>query len=316
MENCGSPYFDKDTTNILKGIALIMMFLHHFFTFPEWWTDGISYPSIEKLIPYFRSPLKLCVPVFCFLTGYLYFFGKNKSFKYSFKKITDILIAYWSVFFIFAIIAAVLVDYKYTPTNFVKECFALYRPTMYFCWYVMFYIPLMALLPLIKKFMLKNIHIDLIITFLLIPLTLKYIERCVHNDIIGHLLSYFEEWLPIVLTGCIFAGYDLFEKTYNLNTKITKNKALNITLYLLLAFASPMGRWAEPEIALSFDRLPDFKINTDALYTPVFIYAVVNLCTLIDFKAVKFIYRMGIDTLLYSGLYFKLRNKSNSKFKK
>lgn len=28
-------YFQKDVTNIIKGIALIFMFIHHMFTFPD-----------------------------------------------------------------------------------------------------------------------------------------------------------------------------------------------------------------------------------------------------------------------------------------
>ncbi len=37
------PYFDKEATLIIKGIALLMMFADHFFTFPEWWIDGIQF---------------------------------------------------------------------------------------------------------------------------------------------------------------------------------------------------------------------------------------------------------------------------------
>ena len=89
-ENLGKPYFDKHTTNVIKGIALIMMFIHHSFTIPEHWLEGIEYPFIEKIAPYFLQPFLLCVSIFCFITGYFYAFNKNRTFNYSLKKISDI----------------------------------------------------------------------------------------------------------------------------------------------------------------------------------------------------------------------------------
>ena len=64
MNNNNLPYFDRNTTNIIKGIALIMMFIHHFYTIPGWWVEGISYPLIEKFTLYFCMPSKLCVSTF------------------------------------------------------------------------------------------------------------------------------------------------------------------------------------------------------------------------------------------------------------
>ena len=40
-------------SNILKGLALIFMYIHHMFTFPEWYIDGISYPSLKSLAQIF-----------------------------------------------------------------------------------------------------------------------------------------------------------------------------------------------------------------------------------------------------------------------
>lgn len=289
MRNINLPYFDKDTSNILKGIALIMMFIHHFFTFPSWWGQGISYPLLERLSPYLCAPFRLCVPIFCFLTGYFYFFNKNKSYKYSLKKIADILISYWCIFFISAIIAVFCVDYQYTPENFIKECFALYRPTMCFCWYVSFYIAIMLILPLITKVISKNIHIDLIITFIIIPCAIRLVEKFSSSDTIYEILVNLNPWLSIALTGYIFAAYNLFERIYDLNIKMIKNKVFNIIVYLFIAFVVPMGRWAEPTMTIAFDRLPSINVSMDAFYAPIFIYVVVNLCKAIDFKSIKFI---------------------------
>lgn len=276
------PYFDKDTTAILKGIALIMMFIHHFFTFPEWWGAGISYPLLKELSPYFREPFRLCVPVFCFITGYFYFFHQDKSYRYSLKKITDILISYWCVFVPFAVIAAVCVDYQYTLSDFVKECFALHRPTMVFCWYVNFYIAFMLIMPLIQRIMSKNVHVDLIIAFILIPSAIRFADYFVSRS-----LDNLTQWFPIVLLGYICADHNLFGKIYD--SKLIKNKTLNIFVDLIVAFAVPMGRWLKPAVTVGFSKLPLFQISMDMFYTPIFIYVLANLCKAVDFRGLKFI---------------------------
>jgi len=71
-------YFDKHTTNIIKGIALIFMFIHHMFTFPDAYIDGISYPALEPYAKWLCTPFNMCVAIFAFLTGYCYFFCKEK----------------------------------------------------------------------------------------------------------------------------------------------------------------------------------------------------------------------------------------------
>jgi uncharacterized membrane protein len=69
-----NSYLKRDISSAIKGIALICMFLHHFFTFPDWYVEGISYPYLLGIVQYFYAPLKMCIPVFAFLTGYFYCF--------------------------------------------------------------------------------------------------------------------------------------------------------------------------------------------------------------------------------------------------
>lgn len=37
----------KDITNMIKGIAIILMMTHHFLGFPNWLIDGINYPNYK-----------------------------------------------------------------------------------------------------------------------------------------------------------------------------------------------------------------------------------------------------------------------------
>lgn len=97
-----SIFFNKDDTNTIKGIAVVMMLTHHFFTFPEWWTDATIFSlNIDNLI-YLQSALKICVAIFCFLNGYLLWFTSEK--KNLLSKIMKMMIPYWIVFSICSII--------------------------------------------------------------------------------------------------------------------------------------------------------------------------------------------------------------------
>lgn len=285
--NKSVPFFDKDTTGIIKGIALIMMFIHHFFTFPSWWGEGISYPLIEKLSPYFCASLKLCVPIFCFITGYFYFFNKHKTYKYSFRKITDILISYWTVFFIFAIIAIAVVKYQYTFWTFVAECFALKRPTMYFCWYVNFYIIFMLLLPIITRFFSKDIHIDLILGLVFIPGIFQMIGHFINKGIMAELFQNQRCWIACVLVGYVFANYGLFERLKTLQQYLMKSKKCNVVLMVMVVLCVPFGRVAVPTLTLTLKHLPVINISMDVVYAPIFIYAIVYLCNTIELRIVK-----------------------------
>ena len=73
-------YIDREKTIFLKGIAIVLMVIHHTFRF------GLEiYPmELKEIIPLFAG---FCVvPLFAFFTGYSYFYHKDKSYKYSIKK--------------------------------------------------------------------------------------------------------------------------------------------------------------------------------------------------------------------------------------
>ena len=289
------PYFNKEITNIIKGIALIMMFIHHFFTFPPWWGDVIDYPLIRELSSYFFEPFKMCVPIFCFLTGYTYFYSSKKNLKYSLKKITDVGISYWVVFSVFLVIA-VLCGYKYSASGLVKELFALQCPTMVFCWYVAFYWVSMLLIPLMARIMskTKNIHTDILLSALIVPYAIRAIryflpENTIANDLLSNLICYF----PTVLIGFVFAKYGLFEKLDNFVNKTFSGRISRMAVFVLLFFASPMGRWYPRSFFIYFEEVPffhkplPFLINLDIVFTPFFIFAAVNLCKVIKAVFIK-----------------------------
>lgn len=258
-----------------------MMFIHHFYTFPAYWIEGISYPLLEKITPYLCKPFKLCVPIFAFLTGYFYSFNENRTLRYSLNKIKNILIPYWCVFFPSALIAALWAHYDYTILDFILECFALKRPTMFFCWYVSFYIVIMLTIPLITKMMTNDIHLDLFIGIIFLPFFLGILKSCTNNSILTQLFDVLLSYFPVVLIGYLFGSYGLFEKIdeLSLNSRLPK-----MTMMFLSVIFVPFGRLVEPKISLVFSRLPSIDINLDCIYAPVFIYAIVNINKVLHFN--------------------------------
>ncbi|RGC75724.1 hypothetical protein DW667_03335 [Coprococcus sp. AM25-15LB] len=57
--------FDKNMTNIIKGIMVICMFILHFFTMLEEYVRG-SYPNLVEFSIFWNKPLNICVLVFVF----------------------------------------------------------------------------------------------------------------------------------------------------------------------------------------------------------------------------------------------------------
>ena len=94
MERINSNYIERQYTNAIKGFALILMFVHHFFCFPDRLVDGIEYSNIDSFAYIFHDITNVCVFLFAFLTGYFYYFTKKKTFKYSVRKASDIYINY------------------------------------------------------------------------------------------------------------------------------------------------------------------------------------------------------------------------------
>ena len=315
---CGlyKPYFDKETTNIIKGIALILMFVLHFFMFPGWWVDGIKYPFIEKIAFYLYRPARLCVPVFCFLTGYFYFFNPHKTFIYSLKKITDLLVAYWFVFFLLALIAVCFVKYGYKPIPSIMEMFALERPrmpTIFFGWYVSFYYFFMLLMPIIAKILSKEIHTDILLSVIGVPIVLQFILFLLNdhlyilkiliedmsawfpNVLIGFVfvIEDMSAWFPYVLSGFVVAKHNLFAKMDECWGRFKHNMFMDVLISLMMVFLVPFGRYIWPGMTLTLDVMPQihsrlsFYFSLDTVYVILFMYFLIRIWNVIKNKKIR-----------------------------
>ena len=291
-----TPYIDRKTTAALKGLALIFMFVHHFFAFPEWYLPGIAYPGFAPLIRFLREPLKICVVLFAFLTGYFYAFSSRKTVKYSLRKITDLLLSYWLVYIPLLAVFLVTGCGGFSLSGFVKELLSLDRPIMCFCWYVYFYAISMMLLPVLDRISTRSAAADaglLLVAPMAVFTVLRGLlehELGITEHVVLEILNNVRIWFPCIIIGYLCGKYAFFETYLDPLTEKIPNRWCRYLLYLALCGGSCIGRVLCPRFSLGAVSVAgnwmDLTFLMDVFYGPLFFYGAVKLLKAIPFAAV------------------------------
>lgn len=271
-----SNYIERQYTNAIKGFALILMFIHHFFCFPNRVVDGIEYSNIDAFANIFHDITNVCVCLFAFLTGYFYFFTKKKNFRYSIKKASDIYVNYLFVLALMLILDVVLGCYKITAKGLALELLILDKPNMEFCWYVLFYIMTIFILPLFDRVAQKSSTFAFAIG-IVIPFFVVYLVNIIKEFMnIGSLDLLFDaikfiSWFPCVASGYVFAKDGLFFKLDIIKNKKSFSK---IILSLLFIIVPMLARCANESF--------------DFIYAPIIICGFLNLLRFIKYEKALF----------------------------
>lgn len=219
-------YFSKSVSLKIKGVAIILMVMHHvfaLFSINNIW-GGYCVPffntgiSVETL---FERLSAICVFLFAFITGAaLSYSFSNKSIKetaiYIATKCIKFLFSYWIV--IFTIFLPFYFCYfrdSWSFTTILKTLFG-FSGFHSFSWYVYFYLITLITLPLYSILLKRNVVVSLIfsiIPFILIYLFLRLFAHNIShfNPICNCLFSYIS-----VCLGYTFCKYLLFEKLFAL----------------------------------------------------------------------------------------------------
>lgn len=150
-------FISKNDSLIIKGIAILMMVIHHLFTFPDRTYRG-GYLSIcivnNTPIEYYLGEIgKICVSIFLFIGGYGIYKIYKEDVKYQqiIKRIIKLYINYWVVFIIFVPLGILLekvdIDLKELFLNFIAVSSSINNEW----WFFIDYIVLVACYPLIVK---------------------------------------------------------------------------------------------------------------------------------------------------------------------
>lgn len=139
--------FSRSHTQILKGIALILMIIHHT-TIKNYWS-GEDLP-LYNYLNFQEHSTKMCVWIFAFLVGYGFYCSKNKTLKYSLKRILLLVIPFWVMLFGMFIPSAYLTNGGGNLLS-VKEIalnmFGLSESLNWYSWFMGFYCFSILMLP-------------------------------------------------------------------------------------------------------------------------------------------------------------------------
>lgn len=223
--------FTKDDTNVAKGVALIMMYIHHmYFEKATYEAFTIDFFPINETYALILSALcKVCVAIFVFLSAYgmviAYKKNQNASIKdyyhYNLGRYIKYILSFMIIFIVFDLVCtlsgnannhtAVFGTGLTGIANMLLDLLGLstIMGTPTFCatwWYNSIFVTILLLLPLLWSAY-KKIGVTILFLILILPrmLTLN--------------MTNLRYYLPSVILGMIFADKKLFEKMHNWGEK-------------------------------------------------------------------------------------------------
>lgn len=231
----------KEHSNILKGIAILMMFMHHLFYSRE--TYGgfeISFfPFTENIVLHLSWLCKACVAIFVFISGYGYAKSVTEStklnIKYFISKYIKRIWGYWFVFILALLTSPIglrTIEGVYgrgvkavikSIIDFLGVSFALGTPTYIATWWFMSIAVISVVMaPILCKITHTYIYFFVAILFV-VSSQIQYIPSNFTSIL---------HYLFILLVGIVFGKYDLFEKIKSLRGP----RSLDIVLTVIILF--------------------------------------------------------------------------------
>lgn len=156
--------YGKTEAQMIAGVAIIMMLVHHFFGFADYRLDGnwiyepvkIGGVSVERI---FASAGKLCVAIFAFSSGYAIWVNRKSfaGYKSIGKRALKFLLNYWIILAAFLIYAIFIGDNIPTGRDFIHNIYGVHTGphepyvNVAFAWYVVFYVSLLLMTPLLIR---------------------------------------------------------------------------------------------------------------------------------------------------------------------
>ncbi len=235
--------FGKEQTNIVKGCAIILLYIGHLFFL---W--NIPYQSIffnlpgNKTIEYVvGSSGGLSVAIFLFLSGYgMYFVGKKThSFRDSIIRSLKIWGRYIFMDAVFIPIGIVFFGFKVDYLLILKNFFLINFEYNKFAWFIVPYIIIIILFPITYRLLNEKTLVKqlILLVAIKISITLLYyilshvtvVPNIVYKTVIEPLML-----LPFFMLGYIFVHNDVYKKIYLLLSKMKYKQLLWFVVIFML----------------------------------------------------------------------------------
>ena len=204
--------FDAQCTTLIKGIAIILMVVHHLWGFCDIEDFSGYWRDIAPMIIALGKAGKICVAIFAFISGYGIYCSYSKNSKYSslLMKVKKTFLLFWQMVIPFLIMLFILQIIPFDIISFAKNMLCIscsYNGTW---WYLNTYIIFILVFPIIYL-MLKN-KVSTILLCLVFILICRYISYIAFEHGYNIYFYYLLYYLPIFVIGSIFARYNLLNK--------------------------------------------------------------------------------------------------------
>ena len=303
---CNKKEFSRDDTKIIKGVAVVLMLMHHLWFFPDRIAGGELKHLFtifgESSLGYFGSFGKICVSLFFFLGGYgIYIQSRKENFNLI-NNIKKLFTSYWKVFLIFIPIAFIFFsnqipyaanDFSYARYNsfswseVIKNFFTFSCTLNGEWWFLNSYLFAIISFPIIKQIISKfNSKYNIIIVIAVLILgtyvfpaigNISKLGTLNNNYFYYNFLCKSFPWVACFWMGAVFAKDDLLIKFYN---KINNSIHLNIIIDFLII------------MAIIFFREQIVAEELDILYAQLLSIIFIDLAD--KLKIIKFIfYKLG-----------------------
>lgn len=238
---------NKRQTNFCKGIAVILLLIHHLFGNYEDIENFsvICTPLSGESLAYLAQIFKVCVSIFVFLTGYGYMKSSQKMNdkvnstygEVTCKRYIRLMFGFWFIFIPALIINFVAGENVYGNgrlercTNILIDGLGLAHvfqtPTINVTWWYMSYALLLVLITPFFIWLIEKTKL------MIIPITIIVPRFLIDIDAIGN-PHFITRYLLALILGIICAKYYFFERAAKISKKILY---ADIWLFLLLCVA-------------------------------------------------------------------------------
>ncbi|WP_010076113.1 acyltransferase family protein [Clostridium cellulovorans] len=293
--------FTKEHTSIAKGVAIVLMIIHHLFRVPER-IQNVSYISV---VPFWKINFeywfadfgKICVAIYFLLSGYgLYVIYTKKqqfTFKDSIQRVFNFLINYWVVFVIFIPVGLIWFEsnsrYHWDLKIFLENFFILRNSYSDEWWVVKVYIELVLIFPIVKYIVKKSTIGSFVLSLFLYFVSIypsllnNIIFQPLHikNELLIADITNLMYWQIVFCTGALIAKLDFFKAANKFLDRIRiSNKFICIIGILIIAFIRIVVSREFILIGRAYSTYIDFII------APFFILFCTNLIFSTKFKKV------------------------------
>lgn len=277
--------FTIQYTNMIKGVALLLLLCNHFCVVKDWITPPNELIDIyikgKPLLGYIGAFGKICVALWAFLSGigayYTYKKGIRMAYRSNLVRLANLMIQYMLILFVVFIPIIGLLhpnfvgeSYDLSISHIVCNVFACDAEYDKAAWYLRFYIMFVVSFPLLVwiKRKIKSDYVFYILIFLAFLFLPKFISPLVGDMPLGTIpmkqaFGEYCSYILIVISGYAVAEYNLFERGLD-----KFDKKWNLCLCVIVLLVAMALRSYTKSINLGV-----VSVYTDIVITPFVVYA-------------------------------------------